>query len=85
MSSLANSVKRKTHKERSQPAARQKFGLLEKKKDYVERAKDFHKKEKTIKVGNLEKIMSVLVSTWKSSVGECSSLTAGLMRWQIRP
>lgn len=51
MSSLANSVKRKTHKERSQPAARQKFGLLEKKKDYVQRAKDFHKKEKTIKVG----------------------------------
>lgn len=59
MSSLANSVKRKTHKERSQPAARQKFGLLEKKKDYVERAKDFHKKEKTIKVGMLSKPLHV--------------------------
>lgn len=50
MSSLANAIKRKTHKERAQPGARAKFGLLEKKKDYVLRAKDFHKKEKTIKV-----------------------------------
>eukprot|EP00197_Chlamydomonas_leiostraca_P003099 CAMPEP_0202869552 /NCGR_PEP_ID=MMETSP1391-20130828/12519_1 /ASSEMBLY_ACC=CAM_ASM_000867 /TAXON_ID=1034604 /ORGANISM="Chlamydomonas leiostraca, Strain SAG 11-49" /LENGTH=251 /DNA_ID=CAMNT_0049549887 /DNA_START=127 /DNA_END=879 /DNA_ORIENTATION=+ len=49
MSSLANAIKRKTHKERAQPAARQKYGLLEKHKDYVERARDFHKKEKTIK------------------------------------
>eukprot|EP00195_Chlamydomonas_chlamydogama_P010607 CAMPEP_0202903222 /NCGR_PEP_ID=MMETSP1392-20130828/22797_1 /ASSEMBLY_ACC=CAM_ASM_000868 /TAXON_ID=225041 /ORGANISM="Chlamydomonas chlamydogama, Strain SAG 11-48b" /LENGTH=223 /DNA_ID=CAMNT_0049590279 /DNA_START=81 /DNA_END=749 /DNA_ORIENTATION=- len=49
MSSLANALKRKTHKERAQPAARKKYGLLEKHKDYVLRAKDFHKKEKTIK------------------------------------
>ncbi|KAJ9507650.1 hypothetical protein QJQ45_019176 [Haematococcus lacustris] len=49
MSSLANAIKRKTHKERSQPAARIKYGLLEKHKDYVERAKDFHRKENTIK------------------------------------
>jgi len=45
MSSLRNAVKRKTHKERSQPIARQKFGLLEKKKDYKERSNDYHKKE----------------------------------------
>jgi hypothetical protein len=50
MSSLRNAVKRKTHKERSQPAARARLGLLEKKKDYVLRARDFHKKEDAIKV-----------------------------------
>jgi hypothetical protein len=50
MSSLKNAISRRTHKERAQPAARKKFGLLEKHKDYVVRAKDFHRKEKTIKV-----------------------------------
>jgi len=49
MSSLRNAVKRVAHKERAQPAARKKLGLLEKHKDYVERSRDFHKKQDYIK------------------------------------
>ncbi|KAL6530523.1 U3 small nucleolar RNA-associated protein 11 [Orobanche minor] len=48
MSSLRNAVPRKAHKERSQPHSRKRFGLLEKHKDYVERARAYHQKEQTI-------------------------------------
>ncbi|PKU64244.1 probable U3 small nucleolar RNA-associated protein 11 [Dendrobium catenatum] len=57
MSSIRNAIPRRAHKERAQPQARKKFGLLEKHKDYVERAKSFHKKEETLRILR-EKAMS---------------------------
>lgn len=49
MSNLRNLVKTRTYRERSQPAAREHLGLLEKKKDYVLRARDYHRKEDTLR------------------------------------
>ncbi|KAF7801397.1 putative U3 small nucleolar RNA-associated protein 11 [Senna tora] len=49
MSSFKNALPRRAHKERSQPSSRKNFGFLEKHKDYVVRAKAFHKKEETIR------------------------------------
>ncbi|XP_074264156.1 putative U3 small nucleolar RNA-associated protein 11 [Silene latifolia] len=48
MSSIRNSVPKRPYKERSQPASRKKFGLLEKHKDYVIRAQNYHKKEEIL-------------------------------------
>jgi U3 small nucleolar RNA-associated protein 11 len=45
---LRNVVHRRNHKERSQPANRSKFGLLEKHKDYIQRAKDHNVKKQRI-------------------------------------
>ena len=47
-SAMRNAVKRITHKERAQPSSRKRLGLLEKHKDYVERAADFKKKRASI-------------------------------------
>jgi hypothetical protein len=44
-SSLRNSLHRPTHKERSQLAHRLKYGILEKRADYVKRARDYHAKQ----------------------------------------
>ncbi|KAH9065759.1 u3 small nucleolar RNA-associated protein 11 [Lactarius vividus] len=48
MSSLRNSLHRRNHKERSQLSHRQRFGILEKHKDYVLRARDYHSKQDRI-------------------------------------
>ncbi|KAG2045077.1 small-subunit processome [Suillus americanus] len=47
-SSLRNSLHRRNHKERSQLSHRAKFGILEKHKDYVQRARDYHSKQDRI-------------------------------------
>ncbi|KAK0753905.1 small-subunit processome [Schizothecium vesticola] len=49
MSSLRNTVNRRTHRERAQPLERKRLGLLEKHKDYQKRASDYKAKQKTLK------------------------------------
>ncbi|KAJ3410014.1 UTP11-like, U3 small nucleolar ribonucleoprotein [Chytridiales sp. JEL 0842] len=49
MSSLRKAIPQKTHRERSQLKSREGLGLLEKKKDYTLRSRDFKDKQKRIK------------------------------------
>ncbi|QDS70904.1 hypothetical protein FKW77_006328 [Venturia effusa] len=50
MSSMRNAVQRRNHKERAQPLEREKWGILEKHKDYSLRAKDHNEKRRRLKV-----------------------------------
>jgi hypothetical protein len=50
MSSMRNAVQRRNHKERAQPVEREKWGLLEKRKDYKLRAADHRQKKQKIKL-----------------------------------
>ncbi|OOQ90452.1 putative U3 small nucleolar RNA-associated protein Utp11 [Penicillium brasilianum] len=49
MSSMRNAVQRRQHRERGQLAGREKWGLLEKHKDYSLRAKDYNEKKAKLK------------------------------------
>ncbi|PWY92007.1 hypothetical protein BO70DRAFT_305088 [Aspergillus heteromorphus CBS 117.55] len=49
MSSMRNAVQRRNHRERGQLAGREKWGILEKHKDYSLRAKDYNNKKAKIK------------------------------------
>ncbi|KAI9763611.1 MAG: hypothetical protein M1840_000405 [Geoglossum simile] len=50
MSSMRNAIQRRNHRERAQPLERQKWGILEKHKDYSLRARDYNAKQTRLKI-----------------------------------
>ncbi|KAF3080821.1 hypothetical protein TWF569_008175 [Orbilia oligospora] len=50
MSSMRNAIQRRNHKERSQISSRQRYGHLEKHKDYALRAQDYNSKKARLKI-----------------------------------
>ncbi|KIW94285.1 uncharacterized protein Z519_05601 [Cladophialophora bantiana CBS 173.52] len=84
MSSLRNAVSRRPHKERSQPASREKWGLLEKHKDYSLRAQDYNLKKKKLsqlsqkaKERNPDEFAFGMISQGRAGLGKHKSKQSG--------
>lgn len=82
---LRNAVHRRNHKERSQLAHRSKFGLLEKHKDYVQRAKDHNvKKQRIQKLAQKASLRNPDEFNFGMIRGASNDLTKGGMHIQRR-
>ncbi|KAK0633015.1 small-subunit processome [Immersiella caudata] len=84
MSSLRNSIQRRSHRERAQPLERARLGLLEKKKDYQKRAADYNKKKtvlKSLRAKAAERNEDEFYYGMLSRNGPGSSITRGSKRF----
>ncbi|KAK4454791.1 small-subunit processome [Podospora aff. communis PSN243] len=84
MSSLRNSIQRRSHRERAQPLERARLGLLEKKKDYQKRAADYNKKKavlRSLRAKAAERNEDEFYYGMLSRNGPGSSITRGSKRF----